>query len=127
MNIGMAILQPFAGVCSSLLNSGLYVLKLAIGVGFGSLGRIGDARQRLAKPVELTPGPVGFAALLGIAVNQGSARLIGHNHSHDLNRRAAVLVSLDGIPPGIDRDSVERALSQTALTAYLLRSPGAKK
>ena len=150
-----------------------------------------EGLQRLAKPVELTPGPVAVAALLGIAVNLGSARLFGHNHSHDLNRRAAVvhlltdaavsaavlvsalliqftgihwldsftgigvgvavawtgwkllrqsvLVSLDGIPPGIDRDAVERALaelpgvaavhhihiwgmstSQTALTAHLL-------
>ena len=106
--------------------------------------------------------PVAVAALLGIAVNLGSARLFGHNHSHDLNRRAAVvhlltdaavsaavlvsalliqftgihwldpftgigvglavawsgwtllrqsvLVSLDGVPPGIDRDAGASAL-----------------
>ena len=171
---------------ASMINAALILMASAVVIVEGV--------QRLAKPVELTPGPVAVAALLGIAVNLGSARLFGHNHSHDLNRRAAVvhlltdaavsaavlvsalliqftgihwldpftgigvglavawtgwtllrqsvLVSLDGVPPGIDRDAVERTLaelpgvaavhhihiwgmstSQTALTAHLLRDP----
>ncbi|WP_341899401.1 cation diffusion facilitator family transporter [Synechococcus sp. UW140] len=49
-----------------------------------------EGLQRLAKPVEVTAGPVAVAAFIGILVNLGSARLFGHNHSHDLNKKAAV-------------------------------------
>ena len=151
--------------------------------------------QRLGKPVDVHPGPVAWAALAGIVVNLFSARLFGHNHGHDLNRKAAVVhlltdaavsgavlvsavlvgatgiqwldpltgigvglavawtgwqllqqalvVALDGVPPGIDVEEVERTLaalegvhsvhhvhiwgmstSQTALTAHLQRPPG---
>ena len=119
--------------------------------------------QRLGKPVEVHPGPVAWAALAGILVNLFSARLFGHNHGHDLNRKAAVVhlltdaavsgavlvsavlvgatgiqwldpltgigvglavawtgwqllqqalvVALDGVPPGIDVEEVERTLA----------------
>lgn len=50
-----------------------------------------EGLQRLAKPVEVTAGPVAVAAFIGILVNLGSARLFGHNHGHDLNKKAAVL------------------------------------
>lgn len=49
-----------------------------------------EGLQRLAKPVEVTAGPVAVAAFIGILVNLGSARLFGHNHGHDLNKKAAV-------------------------------------
>lgn len=68
---------------ASMINAALILMASAVVIVEGV--------QRLAKPVELTPGPVAVAALLGIAVNLGSARLFGHNHSHDLNRRAAVV------------------------------------
>ena len=37
-------------------------------------------------------GPVAWAAA-GVVINLLSARLFGHNHHHDLNQRAAVLLS----------------------------------
>jgi cobalt-zinc-cadmium efflux system protein len=46
--------------------------------------------QRLFHPVEVVGGPVAWAAATGIVVNLLSARLFGADHSHDLNRRAAV-------------------------------------
>jgi len=50
-----------------------------------------EAIQRLLAPVPLQAGPVAWAALAGIVINLASARLFGHDHQHDLNRRAAVL------------------------------------
>ena len=50
-----------------------------------------EAMQRLLHPQPLAAGPVAWAAAAGIAVNLLSARLFGHGHQHDLNRRAAVL------------------------------------
>ncbi|MEY3750168.1 MAG: hypothetical protein RLZZ186_587 [Cyanobacteriota bacterium] len=57
-----------------------------------------EAIQRLHHPEPLVSGPVAWAAAAGIAVNLGSAGLFGHQgpagqsgHSHDLNRRAAVI------------------------------------
>ena len=47
--------------------------------------------QRLRAPVPLEADPVAWAALAGIVINLLSARLFGHDHHHDLNRRAAVL------------------------------------
>ena len=46
---------------------------------------------RLQHPEPMVAVPVAWAALAGIVVNLLSARLFGHNHQHDLNRRAAVL------------------------------------
>ena len=50
-----------------------------------------EAIQRLLAPVSLQAVPVAWAALAGIVINLASARLFGHDHNHDLNRRAAVL------------------------------------
>ncbi|MEY4298616.1 MAG: hypothetical protein RLZZ423_1795 [Cyanobacteriota bacterium] len=50
-----------------------------------------EALQRLRAPVPLQADPVAWAALAGIVINLLSARLFGHGHQHDLNRRAAVL------------------------------------
>ena len=50
-----------------------------------------EALQRLLHPQPLATGPVAWAAAAGIAVNLLSARLFGHGHQHDLNRRAAVM------------------------------------
>lgn len=50
-----------------------------------------EAIQRLLAPVPLQAVPVAWAALAGIVINLASARLFGHDHQHDLNRRAAVL------------------------------------
>ena len=50
-----------------------------------------EAIQRLRTPVPLEADPVAWAALAGIVINLLSARLFGHDHHHDLNRRAAVL------------------------------------
>lgn len=50
-----------------------------------------EAIQRFVQPVNLVAGPVAWAAAAGIVVNLVSARLFGHGHQHDLNRRAAVL------------------------------------
>jgi cobalt-zinc-cadmium efflux system protein len=47
--------------------------------------------QRLGHATEVISTPVAWAAAAGIAVNLFSARLFGHNHGHDLNRRAAVI------------------------------------
>ncbi|MCP9808997.1 cation transporter [Cyanobium sp. HWJ4-Hawea] len=47
--------------------------------------------QRLWQPVPISGGPVAIAAAAGIVVNLFSARLFGRDHSHDLNRRAAVV------------------------------------
>jgi cobalt-zinc-cadmium efflux system protein len=50
-----------------------------------------EAIQRLRTPVAIEASPVAWAALAGIVINLGSARLFGDSHQHDLNRRAAVL------------------------------------
>ena len=50
-----------------------------------------EAIQRLRDPHPVAAGPVAWAALAGIVINLASARLFGHGHQHDLNRRAAVL------------------------------------
>ena len=50
-----------------------------------------EAIQRLRTPVPMEADPVAWAALAGIVINLLSARLFGHDHHHDLNRRAAVL------------------------------------
>jgi cobalt-zinc-cadmium efflux system protein len=50
-----------------------------------------EGLQRLRHPVEVLSTPVAWAAAAGIVVNLLSARLFGSDHSHDLNRRAAVV------------------------------------
>lgn len=50
-----------------------------------------EAIQRFGRPEPLVAGPVAWAASAGLVVNLVSARLFGHHHQHDLNRRAAVL------------------------------------
>jgi cobalt-zinc-cadmium efflux system protein len=50
-----------------------------------------EGMQRLRDPVPMQADPVAWAALAGIVINLLSARLFGHDHHHDLNRRAAVL------------------------------------
>jgi cobalt-zinc-cadmium efflux system protein len=66
---------------ASLVNAVLILMASAVVVV--------EALQRLRQPVELVSGPVAWAAAAGIVVNLLSARLFGH--SHDLNRRAAVV------------------------------------
>jgi cobalt-zinc-cadmium efflux system protein len=68
---------------ASLINAVLILMAAAVVVV--------EAVQRLAHPVAVVSGPVAWAAAAGILVNLGSARLFGHDHSHDLNRRAAVV------------------------------------
>jgi len=50
-----------------------------------------ESLQRFNRPEPLVAGPVAWAAAAGLVVNLLSARLFGHGHQHDLNRRAAVL------------------------------------
>jgi cobalt-zinc-cadmium efflux system protein len=50
-----------------------------------------EAIERLFQPVPLVAAPVAWAAVAGIVINFGSAKLFGHDHNHDLNQRAAVL------------------------------------
>lgn len=68
---------------ASLVNAVLILMASAVVVV--------EALQRLNRPVELVSGPVAWAAAAGIVVNLLSARLFGNDHSHDLNRRAAVV------------------------------------
>ncbi len=68
---------------ASLINAVLILMAAAV--------VIVEGLQRLAEPVAVAGGPVAVAAAVGIIVNLGSARLFGSDHSHDLNRRAAVV------------------------------------
>lgn len=68
---------------ASLVNAVLIMMAASVVVVEGL--------QRLRQPVELVSGPVAWAAAAGIVVNLLSARLFGSDHSHDLNRRAAVV------------------------------------
>lgn len=68
---------------ASLLNAVLILMAAAV--------LIVEGVQRLREPVPVVSGPVAVAAAVGIVVNLLSARLFGHGHSHDLNRRAAVV------------------------------------
>jgi len=76
----------------------LAALSNGVLVAMASAVVVVEAIQRLHSPQPLVSGPVAWAAAAGIAVNLGSARLFGHGghagqggHSHDLNRRAAVV------------------------------------
>jgi cobalt-zinc-cadmium efflux system protein len=68
---------------ASLVNAVLILMAAAVVIVEGI--------QRLGRPVELVSTPVAWAAAAGIVVNLLSARLFGADHSHDLNRRAAVV------------------------------------
>jgi cobalt-zinc-cadmium efflux system protein len=68
---------------ASLVNAVLILMAAAV--------VIVEALQRLRDPLPVVSGPVALAAAAGIVVNLLSARLFGHDHSHDLNRRAAVV------------------------------------
>ena len=68
---------------ASLINAVLILMASAV--------VIVEGLQRLREPVAVVGIPVAVAAAVGIAVNLGSARLFGSDHSHDLNRRAAVV------------------------------------
>jgi cobalt-zinc-cadmium efflux system protein len=68
---------------ASLVNAVLILMASAVVVVEGL--------QRLRHPVEVLSTPVAWAAAAGIVVNLLSARLFGSDHSHDLNRRAAVV------------------------------------
>ena len=173
---------------ASLVNAVLILMAAAVVIVEGF--------QRLLHPVAVASTPVAWAAAAGIVVNLLSARLFGDDHSHDLNRRAAVVhlltdaavsaavlisavlvgitgwpwldpltalgvglvvawsgwellrealvVALDAVPRGIDIAQVDGALrslpqvvdvhhlhvwamstSQNALTAHVIREPGA--
>lgn len=71
-----------------------------------------EAIQRLRAPVPLAASPVAWAALAGIVINLACARLFGDGHSHDLNRRAAVLHLLTDA-------AVSAAVLLTALLVWL--------
>ena len=49
-----------------------------------------ESFQRFGNPVPLITGPIAWAAVAGLIVNLGSAKLFG-NHDHDLNRKSAVI------------------------------------
>jgi cobalt-zinc-cadmium efflux system protein len=68
---------------ASLVNAGLILMASGVVIVEGV--------QRLFHPVAVVSGPVAWAAAAGIVVNLLSARLFGSDHSHDLNRRAAVV------------------------------------
>jgi cobalt-zinc-cadmium efflux system protein len=68
---------------ASLMNASLILMAAAV--------VIVESIQRLLHPVPVVSGPVAWAAAAGIVVNLLSARLFGSDHSHDLNRRAAVV------------------------------------
>lgn len=68
---------------ASLINAALILMAAGVVIVEGV--------QRLFDPVPLVSGPVAWAAAAGIVVNLLSARLFGSSHSHDLNRRAAVV------------------------------------
>jgi cobalt-zinc-cadmium efflux system protein len=68
---------------ASLLNALLVLMAAGVVIFEGG--------QRLFDPVPMVSTPVAWAAAAGIVVNLASARLFGHDHHHDLNRRAAVV------------------------------------
>jgi cobalt-zinc-cadmium efflux system protein len=68
---------------ASLVNGALILMAAAVVIVEGI--------QRIARPVDVVSGPVAWAAAAGVVVNLLSARLFGNDHSHDLNRRAAVV------------------------------------
>lgn len=68
---------------ASLLNAMLVLMAAGVVIFEGG--------QRLFDPVPMVSTPVAWAAAAGIVVNLASARLFGHDHHHDLNRRAAVV------------------------------------
>ncbi len=68
---------------ASLINAVLILMAAAV--------LVVEGLRRLGEPVPMVSGPVALAATAGIAVNLLSARLFGQGHSHDLNRRAAVV------------------------------------
>ena len=49
-----------------------------------------ESFQRFTNPVPLVTGPIAWAAVAGLIVNLGSAKLFG-DHDHDLNRKGAVV------------------------------------
>ncbi len=49
-----------------------------------------ESFQRFSNPVPLVTGPIAWAAVAGLIVNLGSAKLFG-DHDHDLNRKGAVV------------------------------------
>jgi cobalt-zinc-cadmium efflux system protein len=66
---------------ASLVNAVLILMAAAVLVVEGI--------QRFGRSVSIEGAPVAWAAAAGIAVNLFSAWLFGHDHHHDLNRRAA--------------------------------------
>lgn len=68
----------------------LAALANGVLIAMASAVVIVEGIQRLLQPEPVVSGPVAWAAAAGIAVNLFSARLFGHGHHHDLNRRAAV-------------------------------------
>ena len=49
-----------------------------------------ESFQRFSNPIPLVTGPIAWAAVAGLIVNLGSAKLFG-DHDHDLNRKGAVV------------------------------------
>ena len=49
-----------------------------------------ESFQRFDNPVPLVTGPIAWAAVAGLIVNLGSAKLF-EDHDHDLNRKSAVI------------------------------------
>ena len=68
---------------ASLINAVLILMAAAV--------LIVEGLQRLGRGQTIDSVPVAWAAAAGIAVNLFSAWLFGHDHHHDLNRRAARL------------------------------------
>ena len=68
---------------ASLVNAVLILMASAV--------LIVEGLQRLGRGSSIDSVPVAWAASAGIAVNLFSAWLFGHDHHHDLNRRAARL------------------------------------
>ncbi|MFM7085536.1 MAG: cation diffusion facilitator family transporter [Cyanobium sp.] len=68
---------------ASLINAALILMAAAVVIVEGI--------ERLLQPQPVISGPVAWAAAAGIVVNGASAWLFGSDHSHDLNRRAAVV------------------------------------
>jgi len=68
---------------ASLINAGLILMASAV--------LVVEGLQRFGRGSSIDSMPVAWAAAAGIGVNLFSAWLFGHDHHHDLNRRAARL------------------------------------
>lgn len=74
----------------------------AILLGIIGTGIAGASVQRMVQPTPITYNQALLVAMIGLVVNLLSARILHHDHHHDLNLRAAYLhVLADALTSGI--------------------------